>query len=290
MTGEYDGRSPEGEHASMIEVRPDVTPDVVDDVRVYLPSSALNDSDAKEFIANDRFEQSVAAKPSGRLLFDDITVKSAFIRTFQEVKPVIDIRPGHRVLELGASHGWASVIVKDDCPSAHVVTSDMVPDCVRHCTHYEGALGRQVDEKWAFSARDIPFADAQFDRVFTFASFHHFGDHGDYARSMAEVARVLKPGGKLVLLYEPTSPRLLYRWAYARVNRVRADEGLDEDVLVVDRLRAIGTRLGLSMHAWPFPYYRYRDSVASTIYYFALAKLGLGALLVCTANIVFAKA
>lgn len=273
----------------MVEVRSSLAPTVDDDVRVYLPASALNDSDAKEFVANDAFERSAAAKTTGRLIFDDITCKSDFIRTFAAVKPALDIRPGHTVLELGASHGWASVLVKDDCPDAHVVTSDVVPDCMKHCKRYEAALGRQVDEKWAFSVRDIPFADAQFDRIFTFASFHHFGDHGDYARSMAEIARVLKPGGRLALLYEPTSPSFLYRWAYARVNQNRAHEAVDEDVLVVTRLGALGARFGMTMVAEPFPFYRYRGSVASTMYYFAIAKLGLGGMLVCTANIIFSK-
>lgn len=273
----------------MVQLRPSVTPDSRDDVRVYLPASALNDSDAKEFAANDKFEQSVVTKANGRMLFDDITFKADFIRTFQEVKSALDVHPGQTVLELGASHGWASVIVKDDCPEAHVVTSDVVPDCVRHCKRYEGALGRQVDEKWAFSVRDIPFADAQFDRIFTFASFHHFGDHGDYSHSMAEIARVLKPGGKLVLLYEPTSPAFLYRWAHTRVNRNRAHEGVDEDVLVVDKLRAIGATHGLTMEARSFPFYLYRGSIASTVYYYALAKLRLGNYLVCTTNFVFSK-
>lgn len=273
----------------MVRVRDAIAIEMSDEVRVYLPQSALNDSDAKEFVANATWERSVASKANGRMLFDDITSKADFIRTFQAIKSTLDIHPGHTVLELGASHGWASVIAKDDCPEAHVVTSDVVPDCVKHCKRYEGAVGRQVDEKWAFSVRDIPFADAQFDRIFTFAAFHHFGDHGDYTRPMAEIARVLKPGGALVLLYEPTSPAFLHRWAHTRVNQNRAHEGVDEDVLVMDSLRALGDKLGLSMQASPFPFYRYRGSVASTVYYYALAKLRLSSFLVCSANFVFRK-
>jgi SAM-dependent methyltransferase len=273
----------------MVRVRDAIAPDISDELRVYLPASALNDSDNKEFIANGSFEESIASKPSGRILFDDITFKSDFIRTFEEVKREIDVRPGHTVLELGASHGWASVIVKDDCPDAHVIASDIVPDCVRHCKRYESLFGRTVDEKWAFSVRDIPFADAQFDRIFTFAAFHHFGDHGDYAHTLAQIARILKPGGKLVLLYEPTSPAFLYRWAYDRVNRKRAHEGVDEDVLVIDRLKPIATALNMTVHATPFPFYRYRGSVAATVYYYLLAKLRLSPFMVCTATIVFEK-
>lgn len=273
----------------MLVIRDAITTDTSDDVRVYLPASAQNDSDAKEFIANGRFEESVASTSDGRMLFDDLTFKADFIRTFQEVKGMIDLRPGHTVLELGAAHGWASVLLKDDVRDAHVVVSDLVPECLKHCQRYERLLGRRVDEKWAFSVRDIPFDDAQFDRVFTFASFHHFGDHGDYAHTVEEIARILKPGGRLVLLYEPTSPAVLYRWAFSRVNKKRAHEGLDEDVLVVDKLEAIAGRVGMTVQATPFPFYRHRDSVAATVYYYVLAKLHLARFVVCTANMVLEK-
>ena len=76
----------------MVLVRDTIATDVSDELRVYLPASALNDSDSKEFVANGTFEESIASKPSGRVLFDDITFKSDFIRTFEEVKRQIDVR------------------------------------------------------------------------------------------------------------------------------------------------------------------------------------------------------
>jgi SAM-dependent methyltransferase len=169
------------------------------------------------------------------------------------------------------------------------VTSDLVPDCVRHAIGYERAQGASVDEKWAFSVRDIPFADAQFDRIFTFAAFHHFGDHGDYSRPMKEIARILKPGGKLVLLYEPTSPELFYRSAFRRVNRKRSQEGVDEDVLVVGKLYRAAAAVGLSLEPKPFPIVKYRGSVGTTLYYYLLTKLKLVRMMVCTANIIVKK-
>ena len=65
---------------------------------------------------------------------------------------------------------------------------------------------------------------------------------------------------------------------------------MDEDVLLVSRLRRIAAPLGLSLHATPFPIFHHRGSVGSTFYYFLLNKLSLGRLMVCTNNIVMQKA
>jgi SAM-dependent methyltransferase len=273
----------------MVQLRESIEWNEQNGVKVYLPQAAINASDAKEFVSNERFETALGLKSSERALFDDILSKSDFIRTFQEVASLLDVHDGQTILELGASHGWASVMAKLDAPGAYVIVSDLVPECVRYSFQYERVLASSVDEKWAFSVRDIPFNDAQFDRIFTFAAFHHFGDKGDYTHSLQEIARILKPGGKIVLLYEPSSPPYLYEMARRRVNRKREHEGVDEDVLLVSRLREIATPLGLSLHATPFPIFHHRGSVGSTVYYYLLNKLSLGKMMVCTNNIVMQK-
>jgi SAM-dependent methyltransferase len=272
-----------------IALKPGVNFQQRDGLKVHISPAAISSSDAKEFVSRDRYEKSIGRKSPERLFFEDVLRKSDFIRTFQVISGLIDVSDGQTVLELGASHSWASVLVKCDFPGSYVVTSDLIPDCLRYAFVYERVLATSVNEKWAFNVRDIPFADAQFDRIFTFAAFHHFSNRGDYSQPMREIARILKPGGKLILLYEPTAPRLLYRSAYQRVNRKRREEGVDEDVLVVRNLRRIAKTFALSLEAKPFPIFQYRCSIGSTMYYYLLAKLGLGKVMVCTANIVMEK-
>lgn len=53
----------------------------------------------------------------------------------------------------------------------------------------------------AAGAEDLPFPDETFDRVWTIHAFHHWED-GD--RGIAECLRVLKPGGRLLIVEKET--------------------------------------------------------------------------------------
>ena len=65
---------------------------------------------------------------------------------------------------------------------------------VRHCP------GARV---LAGTAEEIPLADASIDAVWVAEAFHHLGNQ----RAVAEVARVLRPGGTLVLMWNiPAGP------------------------------------------------------------------------------------
>jgi SAM-dependent methyltransferase len=259
-------------------------------VSIYLPEQALSTSDRREFVANARFEESLAGRPKEMIVFDDILFKANFIKTFQKAESLIQLAGKERILELGASHGWASAMIKRKWPGSYVIASDLVADTVRHAERWEQMLGCRIDEKWAFNIRDSPFDSGQFDRIFTFASFHHFGFNGDFRPALTEMNRLLVRGGRIVLLYEPSSPDYLYPFAYRRVNRRRKINGVDEDVIRLSHLRNVAAELDLTMHCDFFTEFEYRSSISSTLYYLALSKLPLlQKLLVCTVNVTIKK-
>lgn len=272
-----------------ISLRPNVTPQDLDGVRCHLDHGRLDDDDRREMDAYRRTAERRSGD-MGRELFDDLIHKSNFIKSFNELRDRLGVRAGHRVLELGSGQAWASALLKRHHPDAHIVASDIAPDALGFATHYEQMLGVQIDEKWAFDGRAMPFADNQFDRVFTFAAFHHFGRDGDYREPLAEVLRVLRPGGEAWLLYEPLSPPWLYKRAHRRVNRRLESDGVAEDVLVVDRLRSLVEELGGQLEVQPHPQPLFREGVKQTLYYALLSKLPASARwTVSTVNLVIRK-
>ena len=102
------------------------------------------------------------------------------------VAAVSAARP-RRVLEVGCGWGELAVWIARDT-EAEVVAIDLSPRMV------ELARSRGVDARVA-DVQDLPFADASFDVAVAAWMLYHVPD---LDRGIAEVARVLRPGGRLV--------------------------------------------------------------------------------------------
>ncbi|HEX7000000.1 MAG TPA: class I SAM-dependent methyltransferase [Gammaproteobacteria bacterium] len=188
------------------------------------------------------------------------------------------------VLELGAGQGWSSCIYKRMFPHAYVIATDISPYAIASVDYWQRIFGVRVDRRYACRSYATGERDASIDLVYCFAAAHHFVEHG---KTLAEVERVLKPGGRAVYLHEPVCNRLLYPLAYRRVNAVRPD--VPEDLLVISDMRRLARDVGLEVrvlrnHAllerWAFPTLNYR-----------LQRLvpPLAALLPSSATFVFSK-
>jgi SAM-dependent methyltransferase len=189
-----------------------------------------------------------------------------------------------RILELGGGQGWASCLVKRLFPHAHVTTTDISPYALQALPHWQQVFNAKVDEQYACKAYDTREADGSVDLAFTFASAHHFIEHG---RTIEELRRILKPGGAALYLYEPTSNEFFYPAMRWRVNRKRP--AVPEDVLVPARLKRFASATGLGVRIDYFPSLIKRGPV-ETIYYATISALPfLTAVLPCSANILITK-
>ena len=105
------------------------------------------------------------------------------------------IRPSH-VLDLGCGAGHASFAVAQGGASrvtAFDLSAQMLAVVAREAT----ARGHGRLETRSGSAESLPFADASFEIIVTRYSAHHWAH---VPRALAECARVLKPGGRLVVI------------------------------------------------------------------------------------------
>jgi len=187
-----------------------------------------------------------------------------------------------RVLELGAGQGWASCVVKRLWPEAQVMASDISEYAVASAGRWESIYGVALDDRLTCPSDALPIPDGSVDFAFCFAAAHHFVTH---EQTLRELARVLSPDGVAAYLYEPTTPRFFYRWAYRRVNAKRPH--VPEDVIVPAAMRRAARAAGLTCEVdyWPATLKRARRAA---LYYAVLATVpGLKVCLPCTANFIF---
>ena len=131
---------------------------------------------------------------------------------------------GQDVLEIGLGFGTVGeLLARAGATYSGVDISPGPVDMMRDRLRMAGIAG--VKRVQQANALDLPFDDGTFDRVVSIGCLHHTGNT---ARGVAEVHRVLKPGGRaLVMLYNRNSLRQLTQRARALVERRRdGDEWL----------------------------------------------------------------
>ncbi len=103
------------------------------------------------------------------------------------------MRPGASVLDVGAGPGHIALAVQRRCPDARVVAFDGNAD--RLTGEAASADLDPIIRQWG-DARDLPFPDGAFDLVYSRLLLQYVGERD---RAIAEMVRVTKPGGVVVL-------------------------------------------------------------------------------------------
>jgi SAM-dependent methyltransferase len=147
----------------------------------------------------------------------------------------LDIRTGDSVIEIGCGPGMALREALTRVGRAGFVAgidqSATAAHVAAHNVHHHARKGRAVAMR--AEANDLPFRDAMFDRAFAVNSFQFWPDP---ARALREIARVLAPGGRLVITQRASNPE-------RPTNFAGADGGLDSIAQACALLKAQGWRL-----------------------------------------------
>ncbi|MFB8774645.1 SAM-dependent methyltransferase [Streptomyces broussonetiae] len=127
---------------------------------------------------------------------DDSSVAVATDRMTGQLIDRLAPRPGQRILDVGCGLGKPAVALATAHP-VHVVGVTISPDQAKRAT--ERARGTDVEARVTFRHGDgmaLPFDDDSFDGAWAFESLLHMEDK---PRALRELARVLRPGSRLVL-------------------------------------------------------------------------------------------
>jgi SAM-dependent methyltransferase len=113
------------------------------------------------------------------------------IQLYHRVAEAVDL-DGLEVLEVGCGRGGGTAFVFDHHHPRRMVGLDLAPKAIAHCgaAHVRDGLTFVVGD-----AEALPFPDAEFDAVLNVESSHCYPD---MPRFLAEVRRVLRPGGSLL--------------------------------------------------------------------------------------------
>lgn len=117
----------------------------------------------------------------------------------------LDLKPDSLVLEVAAGTGRDSeIIAKRLGPAGRLYIQDISPSFLAQNIKRMGDIGANAEASLA-NGYYLPFRDNSFDACFSFGGINGFAD---IRRAFAEMARVTKPGGKVVVGDECMPPWL----------------------------------------------------------------------------------
>lgn len=150
-------------------------------------------------------------------------------------------RPGERVLEVGPGTGYYTLSVAQALePGGQLDVFDLQQEMLDHTLRRARAEGIANVVPAQGDARELPYPDASFDAAYLVTVL---GEIPDQVRALAELRRVLRPGGRLVVGELFGDPHMV---GVETLRRRAAQAGLELE-------RRTGPRLGYFARLAPAP-------------------------------------
>jgi ubiquinone/menaquinone biosynthesis C-methylase UbiE len=116
--------------------------------------------------------------------------------TRQRLQSVLEPGPGERLLEVGPGTGYYTLAVAEWIAPGRLDIFDLQQEMLDHTLRRADERGLANVIPAQGDARRLPYQDASFDAVYLVTVL---GEVPDQNAALREVARVLKPGGRLVV-------------------------------------------------------------------------------------------
>src|ERR1700737_491661 len=118
-----------------------------------------------------------------------------FLALRDHILELARLRPSDRLLDIGAGTGLLAIAAAPRV--AHVSALDVSPAMCRHLVRKFDRCGLGNVEVLVNAATDLPLTDGTIDVVVSNYCFHHLSDR-EKEQALAQIRRVLRPGGRLV--------------------------------------------------------------------------------------------
>ena len=129
-------------------------------------------------------------------LFDRVVQGTMREETFKRsLVEQADLQPNQRVLDLGCGTGTLAILAKEREPGCDVSGVDADPEILELARTKASDAGVDVNFDAGLST-ELPYDADSFDRVLSTLFFHHLMPE-DKRKTLAEIRRVLRPGGQL---------------------------------------------------------------------------------------------
>ena len=109
----------------------------------------------------------------------------------------LDAREGERILDLGCGTGTLAIAIAQSAPAAVMAGIDADDSMLARAQAKQVRCGTSIQWHRGF-AQSLPFEAGAFDAVVSSLFFHHLR-RPDKRAALAEVARVIRPGGRLLI-------------------------------------------------------------------------------------------
>lgn len=171
----------------------------------------------------ERFVDATARRPAGWLGRAIYREARAHRAGFEAVKTELALRPHERVLEVGCGAGVLLAEMLEQCADACAIDHSEDMAALAAERNAAALAAGRLDLRQG-DAHALPWADASCDAA---ASAHMFFFVERPLDMLREIARVLKPGGRLVIATSPRSPLAdCLLLPYARAMRCYTDDEL----------------------------------------------------------------
>jgi SAM-dependent methyltransferase len=181
-------------------------------------------------------------------------------RKLREIEALVGPTEGRRCLDLGSDNGVVSLLLRRR--GGEWASADLTEEAV---TSIRGLVGGDVH---LFDGRRLPFDDASFDCVVVVDMLEHVPDDALFA---AELARVTKPGGRLVINTPHLKRTLLRRLRHALGQTDEKHGHLRPGYTPGDLRRLFGAAFDVEAH---HTYSRFFSELVDTAINFAVERAG----------------